>query len=125
MSGSLTYKGQPIKAGTMAFHTPEGTTYAAQISTDGTYSAADLPEGELVVTVNTEHLNPARKPPAATGRDTEKRMKMMQSRQQPQGSAVVPDEPYIKIPEKYSNPKTSPLTITLQSGRQVHNFDLD
>jgi len=125
ISGSLAYKGQPIKAGTMQFHTPQGVAYSAQISTDGTYSATDLPEGELIITVETEHLNPAKKPPVATSKDAEKRKKMMQSREQPQGSAVVPEEPYIKIPEKYSNPKTSPLTVTLKSGRQVHNVDLE
>jgi hypothetical protein len=125
VSGSLTYKGQPITAGTMAFHTPEGVAYAAQISADGTYSAEDLPEGDLVVTVSTEHLNPAKKSAAGTGKDSEKRTKMMQSREQPKGEAVVPKEPYLKIPEKYSNPKTSTLTVTLKSGRQVHNVDLD
>ena len=51
---------------------------------------------------------------------------MMQGRQQPPSeAAVVHEQPYLKIPEKYSNPKTSPLTVTLKSGRQVHNIDLD
>lgn len=125
VSGSLAYKGQPIKAGSMAFHAPDGVAYAAQISSDGTYSAEGLPEGELVVTVSTEHLNPAKKPGAGASKDTERRMKMMQSREQPQGAAAPPEEPYLKIPEKYSNAKTSPLTVTLKSGRQVHNIDLD
>jgi hypothetical protein len=125
VSGSLAYKGQPIKAGTMAFHAPNGVTYAALINPDGSYSAADLPEGDLVITVSTEHLNPAKKSAAGTGKDAGRRNKMMQGREQPQGEAVVPKEPYLKIPETYADPKTSTLKVTLKSGRQVHNIDLE
>jgi hypothetical protein len=125
ISGSLTYKGQPIKAGAMSFHTPDGVAYPAQISEDGTYSATDLPEGELVVTVSTEHLNPARKAGGTASKDTDRRMKMMQSRTQEGPPAENKVEPYVKLPEKYSNPKTSPLTVTLKSGRQVQDINLD
>ena len=122
ISGKLSYQGQPIKAGTLAFYTPDGVSYAGQISLDGTYSASDLPEGELVVTVDTEHLSPAHKAP--TGKDVERRMKMMQQQQQPPPGSTPPEQPYIKLPEKYKSPKTSPLTVTLTRGRQVKDLDL-
>ena len=122
VSGSIAYKGQPIKAGTMQFHTPDGTAYDAQISPDGTYAATDIPEGEMVVTVETESINPDKK--AATGKDAEKRGKMMQSPPGGVGGAPTPTQHYIKIPSKYANSKTSPLTVTLTAGRQVQNFDL-
>lgn len=109
----------------MAFHTPEGTAYTAQIGEDGTYSATDLPEGELVVTVDTEFLNPARKSGAGTGKDAERRMKMMQGRMQEAPAGSEKPLPYLKIDGKYGNPKTSPVTVTLKSGRQVHNIELD
>lgn len=124
ISGSLTYKGQPIRGGTMAFHTAEGAAYPAQIGDDGTYSATDIPEGELIVTVSTAHLDPARKV-AAEGRDHEKRMKMMSKAVQPGPSGgAEKNEPFIKIPEKYGNPKTSPITVTTTSGRNVKDIDL-
>jgi hypothetical protein len=121
ISGSISYKGQPIKAGAMAFHTSGGTAYPAQISPDGTYTATDIPEGELIVTIETESINPDKK--KAAGKDAEKRSKMMQSAP---GSADAPTpmENYLKIPVKYANAKTSPLAVTLTKGRQVHNFDL-
>jgi len=124
VSGSISYKGTPIKAGTMQFCTSEGAAYNAQISSDGTYTATDLPEGEMVVTVDLEGINPEKK--AHTGKDAEKRMKMV-SQQPPPGvatSAPMPTQFYMKLPAKYANPKTSPLTVTLTKGRQVHNFDL-
>src|SRR5918994_535932 len=62
VSGSLAYNGQPIKAALMKFHTPEGVAYAAQVSADGTYSATDIPVGELIVTIETDSFNPANKP---------------------------------------------------------------
>lgn len=123
VSGSVSYKGQPVKAGTVAFHTKEGTAYSGQISSDGTYSIVDLPEGELVVTVETESISPNKK--ASQGKDAEKRTKMMQQ-PPPSGVAAAPDlsSLYTKIPNKYASSKTSPITATIKSGRQVHNIEL-
>jgi hypothetical protein len=123
VSGKLTYKNQPIRAGAMKLYTPDGVSYAAQIDPDGTYAATDVPTGELIVTVETEFLNPGKKGPK--GGEAARRMKAAQSQmQQPAGLVEKPSEHYIKIPSKYANPKTSPLTVTLTSGRQVHDFDL-
>ncbi len=135
ISGKLTYKGAPIKAGSMKFLTLEGTAYDAQISSDGTYSATDLPIGEMVVIVETESVNPANDPSktARTG-EYQRYMKMMESRRPGESSSPgsssapssvpKPTDNYIKIPEKYGKANTSPLTITLTKGRQVHDFDL-
>lgn len=120
VSGSVSYKGQPIKAGKMQFHTPDGVAYDAQISSDGTYTATDVPVGELVITVETESL----KPKAGKGKDAEKRAGMVQKPPPGVASAPAPADYYIKIPEKYSNAKTSPLTLNVSRGRQVHNVDL-
>ena len=48
----------------------------------------------------------------------------MRAQQQPEGEVEKPQVHYVKIPEKYNNHKTSPLTVTLSAGRQVHNIDL-
>ncbi|MCI0700616.1 MAG: carboxypeptidase-like regulatory domain-containing protein [Planctomycetia bacterium] len=57
VTGTVTYNGQPVTGGSLAFHTDAGV-YAAVIDSQGKYSIADLPTGELVVTVDTESLNP-------------------------------------------------------------------
>jgi hypothetical protein len=120
LSGAVTYNGQPVKAGNLRFHTSDGLAYSGVISPDGTYTATDLPDGELVVTLETEHLNPNRKA-GAVGKDFDKRMKY-QMQPAPSG-AVTPEEPYIKVPEKYGNPRTSPVTITATRGRQVKDIE--
>jgi hypothetical protein len=122
VSGSISYKGQPIKAGTMSFVTTGGIAHNALISADGTYTATDIPVGEMVVVIETESINPKKTTPASQNtKEAKMRMQMMQP-----GPASVEkaSDHYIKIPAKYGNAKTSPLTVTLTAGRQVQNFDL-
>lgn len=129
ISGSITYNGQPIKGGTMAFHTKEGTAFAAAIFDDGTYSATDIVEGELVVTVDTESIKGSTSP-SSKSKDYDRRMKMLDQRKPSDevggGAGGVADQSknYIKIPRKYANAKTSPLTVTVKAGRNVHNIEL-
>jgi len=124
VSGKISYKGQPIKAGTMHFVTREGTSYTAQITNDGTYTATDLPEGEMIVTVETESVNPHAK--GSTSKDADRRMKSMDAREPPAGAGGSPksENAYIKIPDKFSKANTSPKSVTLTAGRQVVDIDL-
>jgi hypothetical protein len=135
VSGRISYGGKPLKAGNLKFHTTTGVPYDGQISPDGTYTAIDLPEGEAIITVETESINPNRNPMAGVRKtaDNERRMKAMSTTRQQApggadagGAASVSDASanYVKIPEKYNNPKTSPLSITLSKGRQVFNIEL-
>jgi hypothetical protein len=123
VSGRLSYNGTPIKGGSMVFHTKDGGSYPASIKDDGTYFANDIPEGEFVVTIDTEGINPAKKA-GKSGKDYEKRMAVGQ--QPPPSGMAAPDlsQYYIKIPEKYNNPRTSTVTITVKAGRNVHDIDL-
>jgi len=125
VSGKLTYKNQPIKGGNMRLYAADGSSYDAIISSDGTYSSTNAPTGEVVVTVETESINPHKTAPkSAEAQMRMKAMDMSSRRPGSQGPEVKPTDNYIKIPEKYSNPKTSPLTLTLKNGRQVHDIDL-
>jgi hypothetical protein len=123
VSGSISYNGQPIKGGSLAFVTADGVSYGGSIASDGTYSATDLPVGEMVVVVDTEGNNPAKK--GAQGGDAGRRNAVQQQQPPPgMGGAPEPSTYYIKIPSKYSNAKTSPLAIKLSAGRNVHNLEL-
>ncbi|MFO0850647.1 MAG: carboxypeptidase-like regulatory domain-containing protein [Gemmataceae bacterium] len=130
VSGSLSYNGKPIKGAMVQFHSASGTAYEATVSSDGTYQAIDIAPGEMVVTVDTESLNPAKKGGASRDPKAELRMKMeaSNSRRGDAPSSAASEPPpsalYVKIPAKYNNAKTSPLTITLKPGRQVHNIEL-
>lgn len=126
----LTYNGKPIKGAMMQFHSPTGTAYEATVSSDGTFQAVDIAPGEMVVTVDTESLNPAKKGGASRDPKAEQRMKMeaSNSRRGDAPSSAASEPPpstyYVKIPAKYSKAKTSPLVITLKPGRQVKDIEL-
>ena len=106
-----------------------GTPYSSSISIDGTYAISDLPTGEMAIVVETESINPAQK--GSTGKDAERRMAMMGERKGPNsggsgsGGANALQPQYVKIPEKYSKAKTSPLSYTVKNGRQVYSIELD
>lgn len=117
VTGSITYKGQPVKGGRLTFYTAEKVPYDGQISSDGTYTATDLPEGPMTVTIDTEPL----KPQAVKGKVANRRAGMMQ---QPAPGAETPEHFYVKIPAKYAKIETTTLNVTLVRGKQEHNFEL-
>src|SRR5262245_681756 len=62
VTGKVTYKSAPVPGGTITFHAPDGTQYPTNIGPDGSYGV-ELPAGDLLVSVETESLNPDRKIP--------------------------------------------------------------
>jgi hypothetical protein len=140
LSGKITYGGNAVTAGSLMFYTANSGVYPAVISSDGTYSATDLPAGDLVVTIETESANPnvkkvdykggagpgagmypgAPKPGAGAG---------PKGGGQPvspagEGSPQVSAGPYVKIPAKYSDKNKSGLTVKLSPGKNTQDFDL-
>lgn len=124
ITGSVTYKGGPVPAGTVVFHTTEQGSYAAQLSADGSYEVRDVPKGKLVVTVETESVNPNTKTKAYGG---DKGSKMYEERLRAEGRAAAekaPPQQYVKIPAKYADQEKSPLNVEVSAGSQTHNFTL-
>jgi hypothetical protein len=113
VKGKVTYNNNPVTGGTLIFHKDGG--YPVVIDPDGTYRGSSLPIGEATVTVNTESLNV--KPQAYGG-------KKVESSPVPEGANTGPQGQYVKIPAKYSDPKTSPLKVTIVRGEQEHNIEL-
>jgi hypothetical protein len=123
VSGRVTYKGTAVPAGSIAFHVEGKQTIGSPLASDGTYEITDIPIGPAVVTVETQSVNPATKAPDYGGKGA----KMYAERLAKEGRAAAAREAkaeYRKIPPNYANPKTSPLHVTLEAGRQVHNFEL-
>ncbi len=63
VSGKVTYKGQPVPGGVVSFHRQGEETsgvYSFNLNSEGVYSGTDLPAEEMIVTVDTESLNPNR-----------------------------------------------------------------
>jgi hemoglobin len=54
VSGKVTYKGKPLPAGTVAFHSKDGKAISTKLSEDGTYAAEKVPAGEYNLAVETD-----------------------------------------------------------------------
>jgi hypothetical protein len=128
VSGKVTYKGEILQGGTITFHRTaqdQVGAYAFAINTDGTYVGTNMPAEEMIVTVETESLNPNRPTQTYAGRGNpaDKQTEMMKER------GFVKSSPgeggnYKKIPPQYADKAKSPLKVTLAKGKKEYNFDL-
>lgn len=129
VSGKITYKGEVVSSGSLTFHTEKGGIFTYPLK-DGTYSGSDLPTGEYVVTVESESANPnpsrpKRAEPGAAGKgdpSADYQKKMQEMGKAPSGPAN--PGPYVKIPAKYAEKKTSPLKVNVTKGKNSNDFDL-
>jgi hypothetical protein len=124
--GTVTYKKQPVKAGSVTFHSKDQGSYTGTLNEQGGYEIPDMPAGEMTVTVETEYLNPNKKAPVYGG----KRAGVSQDERSkagygPPGGRVDETTRYVKIPKKYADPDTSDLKVTIETGRQQKDFDLN
>jgi hypothetical protein len=125
VSGSVTYKGQPLKGGVVAFIPEKGATVPAQIGEDGTYTAEGVPVGEVTVTVDTSSL----KPPAGFRGGGPPRYEPPPNA--PAGTKYKPPDlgsnakNYVEIPDKYMDPQESGLKFTVKGGKNTYNIPLD
>jgi hypothetical protein len=86
ISGSVTFNGQPLPAGTIGFQSTESSVTTAASIRDGVYTTDRAPLGKGTVTVDTASIqfgNPAK---------------------------------YVPIPAKYGDSTTSGLTVDVHAG---------
>jgi hypothetical protein len=130
--GKVTYNGKPVSAGTIGFHPKEGGGLGATLHADGSYTVSGLPAGELIVTVETESANPAKRnqpvygaAPGQKGKEdpSSQYNRMMKERG---FGADAPKESgaYVPIPKQYADKDKSPLRANLTKGENTQNFDL-
>jgi hypothetical protein len=145
VTGTLTYKGEAIKGGTVYFLFERGGTYQCDLKPNGYYQFMDVPTGSAKVIVKTESLNPEQKvlsydkqaKKTAQGYNkslAEYDAMMGKGREQgnaskdAQGLSAAQKEAlakvYVKLPAKYASEKTTPLSYTVGAGSQVKDFDL-
>jgi hypothetical protein len=146
VTGTITCKGQPVKAGTVFFYYEQGGTYQAELKPDGYYQFMDVPTGNVKVVVKTEAFNPEQKPLSYTqqqkqfakgyGKGLSEYDAMMgkgrgEKKEAAPAAAGLPKEQkealakvYVKLDPKYASEKTTPLTYTVERGRQVKGFDV-
>jgi hypothetical protein len=92
VKGTVSYKGQPLKAGILKFVGPNGAYSAASIQPDGTFIVTDVVPGEVKVGVM--------EAPQSSGSSSG-------------GRSAPPKPPANPLPAKYREPETSGLKYTI------------
>lgn len=113
VTGLITFQGEPVFLGTIAFHSEDGRTVSAAISA-GQFHAEKVPLGPATLTVQSHPPSPQMSPPpfgdVAVATDTP-----------PSPSAVAR---YVPLPARYASTATSELTYDVQQGEQGHDVTL-
>jgi hypothetical protein len=123
VSGKVTYKGEPLGAGTVLFYSEGQATGNSQIGPDGTYKIDKIAAGPVKIAVETASAKPTKRPPGMPTPPPEAMAKdgssspLYNPQNQSKGK-------YIPIPEDYGDPSKSGLTMTVTGGAQPHDIDL-
>lgn len=120
VSGTVTYKGEPLKAGRVTFTSGDktGQGFPAEIDENGKYSISKIPPGDYKVCVETEYLKPS--PQMAMAAKT-------RPKDAPGGpaGATARAQFYKFIPQKYAMPEQTPLSFKVTGGSQTYDPKLD
>jgi hypothetical protein len=130
LSGTVSYKGKLLKAGTISFY-PEGKSgnYSTVITTDGTYSIDKLPVGPAKISVIAAVSTGP--PPGVFRRGREgggvKAEHALKDRmtEDAKKAAEAEAKEQAEFPEKYMNPDKSGLTINVTGGKQTHDIKME
>jgi hypothetical protein len=120
VSGTVSYKGKPVPAGSVLFVPAHGPAVTAVID-DGKYTAEKVAAGPAKIAVTSFSLE------APAG--------FVQHMQPPKDAPIPPEarkaleagaqiKKGIKVPEDYADPDKSGLTYTVTGGAQTHDIDL-
>lgn len=128
VSGTVTYRDQPVKAGNVTFHSEDKGSYNTTLSEQGTYEIADVPPGDMIVTIETASMNPDMKVPTYGGDRVAKVTEDRMAAERKGGFGPPPKEVlaarYVKIPDKYAGTNTTDLKIKVTGGSQTQDFPL-
>jgi hypothetical protein len=113
VTGTVSFKGEKLESGTVAFHGSHGTAVAA-IKADGTYTATKVPVGPLKVSVESS--------PVTAAADGKEKLKKGSLQLESGDSAAVGK--YTKIPDHYADKEKSGLSLDVKPGKQQFDIPL-
>ena len=117
VTGTVTLGGAPLPAGVVSFLAEDGTVVTAYVDTKGTYRVDDVPVGLARVTVYTA----SKLDPGAMGEV------LKNHGREPGKFKAMPKSgpPPVAVPQKYSTPETSGLSVTVGKGETRFDIPLD
>jgi hypothetical protein len=141
VSGKVTYNGGPVTGGIIRFGAASGENanaiYQGTINEDGSYSVSEVPQGDMIVWIDTEAINPEPlgrpkgisygqpgQKDQAQANDQDAMLKKMKEMGMAPADAGTKTGKYMKIPEKYWDKKKSELRVTTKGGKQTYNPEL-
>ncbi len=138
VSGKVTYKGQPLKGGYVAFiNSSGGQTFSAPIQEDGSYQIPKITGGSYKVTVETESLKPQGEtkgvPFKSVSKEGPPKENLPPKLNLPGNPAdfgykmATPGgqlDRYVPIPRKYADPDQSGLQFDFRGGNQTYDINL-
>jgi hypothetical protein len=125
ISGKITYRNKPVTTGQISFIPTSGQPVTVEIQSDGSYSALRIPPGEAIVTIISQR---AGTPDLAS--QEEKHRKIVKDNDGNEKVVVVSPgvsawpQPVFVVPELYAHPRSSRLSVTIESGSNVKDFHL-
>lgn len=109
ISGKVTFAGQPLPFGSIAFVGPDGGMASGTVW-NGDYLVADAALGQAKVAIRSLPMPPSMRPANPQGGSG--------------ASNAAPDATHMTIPERYGEPDESGLSHTVVAGDQSRNFKL-
>ena len=119
ITGKVKYKDQPLPYGSVQFKTSTGAAFASEIAADGSYTIKGVPAGTVEVEIAC--VDPAMAEFMRAQAMKSRTPEALKSGGKP---IEIDESKYKKIPDKYSNSKTSGLTYDVVGGQQTKDFDL-
>jgi hypothetical protein len=113
VTGKVSYKGETVPVGTVAFYGKGDAVSSAPIGPDGTYEANGVPLGEVKVTVTTPP------PPDPNAAEKLKKNPMVKDK-----NIVITQQKIVSVPRRYNLPGTSGISLTVTGGSQPFDISL-
>src|SRR5262245_11972318 len=109
VQGKVTHRGKALVSGTVILVGADGVAAAGEIAGDGSYAVANVTSGQVQVGV-------VSKPPHAGARPGRGATARTRTGSHAVPAVAVDRSKWFPIPEKYAEPTTSGLGLTLQAG---------
>jgi hypothetical protein len=124
ISGKVTSGGAPLGPLSLRLHYSSGSMFPIAVREDGTFSIGDIPKGTVRVTFH--GIGVGGMPEEAKGMEPPDMAKMQEGMKggPPPGLMEKMRAAAAKIPKKYTNPDTTPESVTIAEGSVSLHFDL-